>query len=129
VAGAVVSHWFFDLLVHRRDLPFWPGSEVKVGVGLWDAPAVELGLEIGLFLLGGALVVGLARRAGHRLWPWLGFLAFGVVFMVAMRSAEPAPVINPVIVGAMGLGAYFTFIFLSWLTERMAARNRNTEAR
>jgi hypothetical protein len=124
VAGAVLSHWFFDLLVHRRDLPFLPGNEVKAGFGLWDAAAIELGLEIVLFVLGGALVVELARRAGHRLWPWLAFLSFGVAFMLAMRAAEPAPVINPVVVGTMGLAAYLTFVFLAWFAQRLAARRQ-----
>jgi hypothetical protein len=121
-AGAVLSHWLFDLLVHRPDLPLWPGGDAKFGFGLWDAPALELGLEVGLFVLGGALVLALARRAGHRLWPWIAFLTFGVVFMVGMRSAEPAPVIDPGAVGTMGLGAYLTFVFLAWLAERLSAR-------
>ncbi len=125
-AGAVLSHWAFDLLVHRPDLPLWPGSDAKVGFGLWDAAALELGLEVGLFLLGGAVIVALGRRAAHRTWPWLAFLTFGVVFMIGMRSAEPAAVIEPVVVGLMGLGAYLTFVLLAWLAERVASANART---
>jgi hypothetical protein len=123
VAGVVLSHWFFDLLVHRADLPFWPGGHLKVGFGLWNAPAIELGLEVALFLLGGLLLVKMALRAGHRLWPSLTFLAFGVLFMAAMRSAEPAPVVDAGVVGAMGLAAYLTFVFLAWMAERLGARS------
>ena len=51
VALAVFSHWVLDLLVHRPDLPLYDNS-AKVGLGLWNAPAIELPLEA-LFLLGG----------------------------------------------------------------------------
>jgi len=35
LAGLVVlSHWFLDVLVHRPDLPLFPGGE-KFGLGLW----------------------------------------------------------------------------------------------
>ena len=33
----VVSHWLLDLPVHRPDLPLWPGSSVKVGLGAWNS--------------------------------------------------------------------------------------------
>ena len=41
VALAVVSHWVLDLVVHRPDLPVWPGSATRVGLGLWNSIAVS----------------------------------------------------------------------------------------
>ena len=38
LAGAVLSHWFLDLLVHRPDLPLAFGESRKVGFGLCSAP-------------------------------------------------------------------------------------------
>ena len=39
----VLSHWFFDLLVHIPDLPIFPGNSLKVGFGLWNSlPATIL---------------------------------------------------------------------------------------
>ena len=35
VALCVVSHWVLDLIVHRPDLPLWPGGP-KFGFGLWN---------------------------------------------------------------------------------------------
>ena len=38
-----------DFLVHRPDLPLLFAGGPKVGLGLWNAPLVELLLELGLF--------------------------------------------------------------------------------
>ncbi|HMA01502.1 MAG TPA: hypothetical protein VKP02_03985, partial [Gemmatimonadaceae bacterium] len=51
VGLAVFSHWVLDLLVHRPDLPLYDNA-AKVGLGLWNVPAIELPLEA-LILLGG----------------------------------------------------------------------------
>ena len=31
----VLSHWILDLPMHRPDLPLWPGSDMKLGLGAW----------------------------------------------------------------------------------------------
>lgn len=59
IGGAVVlSHWFLDLLVHTRDLTLW-GSPPKLGLGLWNHPAIEMPLELGITI--GALLWFVAR--------------------------------------------------------------------
>jgi len=48
IGGAVVlSHWFLDLLVHVPDLTL-AGSPPKLGLGLWNHPAIEMPLELGI---------------------------------------------------------------------------------
>lgn len=47
--AVVVSHWLLDLLVHVPDLTL-AGSPPRLGFGLWNFPAVEMPLEIGLLL-------------------------------------------------------------------------------
>src|SRR4029077_11692973 len=37
IAVCVVSHWILDLIVHRPDLPLWPGGP-KFGFGIWNYP-------------------------------------------------------------------------------------------
>lgn len=50
IAGAVVlSHWLLDLLVHVPDLTL-AGSPPKLGFGLWNYPAIEMPLEVGITL-------------------------------------------------------------------------------
>jgi len=78
VLGAlVVSHWLLDLLVHRPDLPLYPGS-AKVGLGLWNSVAGTLIVELAVFGLGAALYLRTTRSKDRigvwALWSLLGFL-------------------------------------------------------
>src|SRR5918992_5304926 len=56
--GAVVvgllalSHWFLDLPMHAPDLPLWPGSEVKVGLGAWRSIPLTVAIELAVFVPG-----------------------------------------------------------------------------
>jgi hypothetical protein len=64
VALAVISHWVFDLVVHRPDLPLFDNTD-KVGLGLWNLPIVAFALEAAL-LFGGIwlyLTTARVRRA------------------------------------------------------------------
>lgn len=48
LAGAVVvSHWLLDLLVHVPDLTI-AGRPPKLGLGLWNFPAIEMTLELAI---------------------------------------------------------------------------------
>ena len=48
IGGAVVlSHWLLDLLVHVPDLTLW-GQPPKLGLGLWNYPAIAIPLELGI---------------------------------------------------------------------------------
>lgn len=48
--GVVMSHWLLDWLVHRPDLTI-AGSPPKLGLGLWNFPAIEMPLELGITAL------------------------------------------------------------------------------
>ena len=48
IGGLVVlSHWLLDLLVHVPDLSL-AGGEPRIGLGLWNHPAIEMPLEIAI---------------------------------------------------------------------------------
>jgi len=49
---AVLSHWFFDLVVHTPDLPVWSDASVKLGLGLWRNAIATYALETALLLAG-----------------------------------------------------------------------------
>ena len=51
LALAVLSHWFLDLIVHQPDLPLYPDG-LKLGLGLWNHPMVELAVELVLVIAG-----------------------------------------------------------------------------
>jgi len=52
IAGLVFSHWVLDLIVHRPDLPLYPGSTKLLGFGFWNFPILAYILEMGLVFAG-----------------------------------------------------------------------------
>ena len=75
---AVFSHWILDFVVHRPDLPLYDDT-AKVGLGLWNRPALALGLEA--VLLFGGMWLFLRQRSG----PTTSMLIFGIV-MLAIQT-------------------------------------------
>jgi membrane-bound metal-dependent hydrolase YbcI (DUF457 family) len=48
----VISHWILDLITHIPDLPLFPGSEIKIGFGLWNSVPMTIIVEGSIFILG-----------------------------------------------------------------------------
>jgi hypothetical protein len=117
VGLAVFSHWVLDFVVHRPDLPLYDNA-AKVGLGLWDRPALAFGLEAAL-LLG-----GLALFLRHRPARVIAQVAFGLV-MLAIQAYVffgPPPASDAAI-AATALAAYGVFaLVIWWLADRRPAR-------
>ena len=71
VIGAVVfSHWILDLIVHRHDMPIFPGDlgDIRVGFGLWKVEWASIFTEAAILLAGAYLywraATDVERRAG-----------------------------------------------------------------
>jgi membrane-bound metal-dependent hydrolase YbcI (DUF457 family) len=59
VGLCVLSHWLLDVVMHRPDLPLYPGDSPRVGLSMWNSLPGSLLIEGTLFLLG----VGLYARS------------------------------------------------------------------
>ncbi len=109
---AVFSHWVLDFLVHRPDLPLYDNT-AKVGLGLWNLPALALGLEAAS-LFGGMwlyLKLGPVRRTA--------FLVFGVIMLaiqVYVFFGPPPSSANAA--AATAIVAYALFAFIIRVLER-----------
>ena len=113
VGLAVFSHWVLDFLVHRPDMPLYDNT-AKVGLGLWNLPAVALGLEA--LLLFGAMWLYLRHRARRT-----AMLVFGVV-MLAIQAYVffgPPPTSDKA-AAATALIAYAVFAVVIRALERRA---------
>ena len=74
----VVSHWVLDWITHRPDMPFAPGLETRVGLGLWNSVAGTIVVEVGMFLAADWMYLR-ATRANDKIgsigaWMLGGFL-------------------------------------------------------
>lgn len=72
------SHWPLDWLVHRPDLPIYPGGELMMGLSLWDFAWPTYFVEV--FLLGGAIAFWLVKTKGPR---WTAVGAWSLVAVLA----------------------------------------------
>lgn len=121
IGALVFSHWALDLLVHAPDLALWPGSDIKLGLGWWDMPALALGAELGLFALGFALYMSATtpRSIAGRVAPWL--TAAAMLGVLAFEKLGGAP---DDIRGAAGsaLAAYVLLAALGFWLDAVRVR-------
>lgn len=108
VALAIFSHWVLDFVVHRPDLPLYDDT-AKVGLGLWNLPALAFALE-GALLFGGMLLYFGGRPA--RRGP---MMIFGLI-MLAIQAYVffgPPPVSDHAAAWT-ALGSYAVFAVAAW---------------
>ena len=90
IGGCVLSHWVLDWIVHRPDLPLYPGGP-KAGLALWNSVPATLAAEAFFFGAG----IWLYQRStqatskGGQIgwWTFVGFL----VLVYAMNLLGPPP--------------------------------------
>lgn len=91
VGLCVLSHWFFDLVVHVADLPLTPFSNYKVGLGLWNHVAVTVVLETAIFLIG-LYIYSTFTRAKNRIGKWgLWVLVILLLLLYFSNTFGPTP--------------------------------------
>jgi hypothetical protein len=89
IIGALVfSHWVLDLLVHRPDMPLYPGGEMMLGLGLWNCAWPAYLVEV--FLLGGMVAWWLSVTKGP-LWTALSAWALVAVMSFLQFTVMTAP--------------------------------------
>ena len=91
VGLCVLSHWFFDLVVHVADLPLTPFSNYKVGLGLWNHVAVTVVLETAIFLIG-LYIYSTFTLAKNRIGKWgLWVLVILLLLLYFSNTFGPTP--------------------------------------
>jgi len=117
VGAAVFSHWVLDLLVHRPDLPLYDDT-MKVGLGIWNYPAIALALEA--LLLFGGMIMYLRRTQAINAIGRLGPPVFGTL-MLAIQGYiffGPPPT-SPGAAAITALVSYFVFAVVAhWLDRQ-----------
>jgi hypothetical protein len=88
----VVSHWLLDFVSHVPDLPLWPGSSPRFGLGLWNSLTATFMVEGALWAVG--IIVYLRSRPLVSTWSRVAFWSLvGVttIMWVASPWAPPPP--------------------------------------
>ena len=117
IGAAVFSHWILDWVVHRPDLPLYDDT-MKVGLGLWNYPAIALSLEA--LLLFGGMFMYLRQTRAINIIGRLGPPVFGVL-MLAIQSYVffgPPPT-SPAAAAMTALVSYAVFAaVVQWLDRQ-----------
>jgi hypothetical protein len=111
VCALVISHWLLDVLVHRPDMPLYPGGP-KFGFGLWNRPRLEKVIEVVMYAAGLWMYLRVTRardRAGS--WGLFSLAAFLVAGYLA--SSAPPPSVTALWAAALVLGA-LTLVWAWW---------------
>ena len=111
---AVVSHWLLDLIVHRPDLPLYPGSTQLFGLGLWSSVGATLAVELPIFAVG----LWLYLRATEALdavgrWALWALVVFLVAIYLANLIGEPPP--NVTVLAWVGQAQWLLVVWGYWV--------------
>ena len=115
LGSAVFSHWVLDFVVHRPDLSLYDDT-AKVGLGLWNHPAIAFGLEA-LVLLGGIAVCIRRGVVGTMAGLTFGFAMLAIHTLVFF-GAPPQSVTAAAVTA---LAAYVILAFVVSFIERPPA--------
>lgn len=106
----VLGHWGLDAIVHKPDLPLFPGSTTLIGLNAWSSLPLTLAIEVPLFLLGSWLygrTTAPLDAVGH----W-GFVAL-VIFLAAVYAGSlfspPPPNVD-----ALGWAGQLHWLVVFW---------------
>lgn len=88
----VVSHWLLDVIVHRPDLPLFPGSATRVGLNAWSSLPLTLAIEVSLFAIGLWLYVRTTSPADAiGRWGLAGLVIFLLAVYLGSLFGSPPP--------------------------------------
>jgi len=93
----VVSHWILDLLTHRPDLLLMPGSDLKVGLGLWNSLFGTILVEGGLFIFAIYYYLKVTKAKNKTgLWAFWALVVFLLLIYVSNLFGPPPPEVEPI---------------------------------
>jgi membrane-bound metal-dependent hydrolase YbcI (DUF457 family) len=106
----VFSHWVFDFVTHRPDMPLWPGSAVSVGLGLWNSRTGTMLVESALFVAG-VWIYARTTRAKDRVGA-MAFWAMVLLLVVLYLSTAFGP--PPPNVKLIKVVGFVAWLFIPW---------------
>jgi hypothetical protein len=111
----VLSHWFFDALVHRPDMPLYPGG-MRLGLGLWNSIPATFAIESVLFVAGVWLYVRATKpldRIGK--YGFRAYLVFLLIIYFTSPFGAPPPSVNALIIIALSV---WLLVIWAWWFDR-----------
>jgi Lon protease-like protein len=120
LAALVVSHWVLDFVMHRPDMPIYPGG-AEYGLGLWNSRLATLAVELPLFAAGLWVYMRTTRaRDAIGRWAFAGLAVFLVVAYFANLAGPPPPSVTALWIFAI-VGAAILTLWSWWADKHREA--------
>lgn len=116
LAVLVVSHWMLDAIVHRPDLPLYPGSQVFVGLGWWSSLAGTLVVELTIFAVGVGLYLKSTRPMKRRDYVLGSLVAVLLLIYVGNLFGSPPP--DAMAIAWVGQAQWLLVLWGYWVDRR-----------
>ena len=117
----VVSHWVLDWIVHRADMPLWPGGP-RYGLGLWNSIAGTMTLELSMLAVGVWVYARMTRaRNWMGLYPFVAFIVMLIILYFASSFSGPPPSVND-IVNSADLMIFVVLVWAWWFDHYREVR-------
>lgn len=119
----VFSHWVLDFVTHRPDMPLYPGSNVYVGLGLWNSRAGTMLVEISMFVAA-VWIYSRVTRATSKVGTWALAAFVGVlgIMYVGDMFGPPPPSVEAIIAASFVL--WLVFPWMAWIDRHRGRRER-----
>lgn len=120
----VVSHWVFDWIAHRPDMPLYPGSHLY-GLGLWNSVAGTMAVELALFAVG-IWIYARATKARDRIgrYGFLGFVAVLLAIYLSSPFGGPPTSVRSVIWSAL-IAEPILLLWAWWFDRHRSAQEQS----
>jgi len=123
LGAAVVSHWALDLIVHRPDLPLFPGSSIFAGFGAWNSMLLTIILEGGLFA--GGIFLYMKTTVSNDKTGSISLISL-IIFLSVVYLANifgPPPPDSGKIIAASALLLWLIIPWGYWIDRHRSVRN------
>jgi hypothetical protein len=117
----VLSHWLLDAILHRPDLPLYPGGEKLIGFGLWNSITGTIIVESLLFIAG-VVLYSKATRSKDKIGLFSFWAFVGTLILIYISNILSPPPPSSDAIAYVALLVWIFPIWASWFDSHRDVR-------
>ncbi len=121
----VVSHWVFDWITHRPDMPLYPSGSARLGLGLWNSVAGTMVVELTLLAVGVGLYISATRaRDAIGRYAFAAYVLLLLAFYIGDRYS-PLPASMSEVAWTAVVATFVMLLWAWWFDRHRLIRDSN----